>query len=220
MIVVILFTLLAFCLLVILALCRSAQIGDEALNNLHPQQPFPNTEPLRSGASPAEASARSLRCGVSEAAPEGPGTDGHKPLMRNREGHDQSPSATGHTAGENFSGTPEQSGVCAAPVKLTGTQNANDLAPNSRRSLRGQINAGSRVASGSATKLAAMGGSPSSAVQTVPVALNPAMPCATKPENLSRQPPNPMPAYPQGRWTTTKKNEVRFEVGLPKIKPI
>lgn len=80
---------------------------------------FPNTESLHSGTSPAEASARDLRRGVSEATPEGPGTDGHKPLMRNRVG-DDCPSAKGYAAGENFKPT-----------------NPNNIFPRGRWSVRG-----------------------------------------------------------------------------------
>jgi hypothetical protein len=63
---------------------------------------FPITETLQPSTSPAEASAHGLRRGVAEVSPEGPGTDGHKPLMRNRVGDVMSPSAIGYTAGENF----------------------------------------------------------------------------------------------------------------------
>jgi hypothetical protein len=52
-----------------------------------------NTEALQAGTLPSEAQL--------EAPPEGPGTDGNKPLMRNRVG-DDCPSAIGHTDGNNF----------------------------------------------------------------------------------------------------------------------
>lgn len=54
---------------------------------------IPKTEQERKGQSPA--------VGTSEPAPEGPGTDGNKPLMRNRVGND-GPSANGYTTGDTL----------------------------------------------------------------------------------------------------------------------